>query len=202
MKFSRRERIIVYHEAGHAVAARVMGVGVPHVALFPTIDAEAVAGACSESAAWRVRDADVPARLAAHEKDAKVSLAGPQAQHRYRPVRDFKKSWADNWRDDHLVAKSCATKIVLLEDGVEVGEATVSVTLTEEQGRRINTLLHRLSKEAAALVEENWLAVERVAQELLQRKILSETDLDVLIANEPRSRGEGAEAKLWFGTDG
>jgi hypothetical protein len=194
---NRRDRIIAHHEAGHAVVARMLGVGVTHVALFPTVDTEGVAGACSESAAWQVRAADAPARLAAYEKDAKVALAGPQAQHRYRPVRDFRKSWINNWRDDGLVAKSCAARIVLLADGIEMGDAPVHATFTEGQGRRINATLQRLMEEAAAMVEENWPAIERVAQELLHRKILAEADLDALIANRDPIMRRGIANELW-----
>ena len=80
---TRKERIIAYHEAGHAVVARVLGLGVVHVAMFPT-DGDGLAGAQTWSAAWLARDADHSTKLRALENDAKVNLAG----RRHRPTID------------------------------------------------------------------------------------------------------------------
>jgi hypothetical protein len=72
------KKVMAYHEAGHAVVARVLGVGVPYAALFP-VDSNSRAGVPTASAAWHASRDVVAARIAGHETDAKVPFAGAQS---------------------------------------------------------------------------------------------------------------------------
>ena len=78
------ERLKAYHEAGHAVVARTLGMAMSYVTMLPTDDMTA-GSALADSASWLARDADQATQLAAIEKDMKALLAGPHAQARYQP---------------------------------------------------------------------------------------------------------------------
>jgi hypothetical protein len=88
MTNEKREKMIAYHEAGHAVIARVFGLDVRHVMLFPTTPL-----VHRQNAAWLARDADTATMLVALERDAKVTLAGPIAQQKHRYRKDADKTF-------------------------------------------------------------------------------------------------------------
>jgi ATP-dependent Zn protease len=81
---TNRKKLKAYHEAGHAVIARVLGVGVPQLTLV-SVDADTAASATTASAAALADRNDLFAHVAGIEKDIKISMAGPQSQNRYRP---------------------------------------------------------------------------------------------------------------------
>ena len=61
-------KTVAYHEAGHAVVARVLGLPVIHVTIFPDLR-----GALRQSAAWLARDdADPSVRVGVIENDVKM----------------------------------------------------------------------------------------------------------------------------------
>src|SRR6266508_4682503 len=180
---SKKRSVMAYHEAGHAVIARVLGVGVAYVALFSTDD-DNRAAAPTLSAAWSVRGGDLLSRLAAYETDAKVMLACPHAQQKFYPVKNAKKAVANEWSGDIENARSCAGMIVLFRDGGELDDAPTAVTLSERQLDEVNRLIDQWWKESATLVEKNWSAIRRVAEALLSRPLLNQDDVDALIAEE------------------
>jgi ATP-dependent Zn protease len=76
MNVGTGKKAVAYHEAGHAVIARVLGVEVGHVSME-----ERSAG--TFNAYYLVKDdPDLTLRLEAIETDTKVSLAGPHTQTR------------------------------------------------------------------------------------------------------------------------
>jgi hypothetical protein len=176
-KFTQADK--AHHEAGHAVIARALGVGVTYVALFST-ESDNSAAAQTASAAWRALTNDLPA---AYEIDAKVALAGPHAQHRYRPVKGRKIP--DVWASDMVNAQSFIYSLVLLRDGVALDDGPFRITPDERQAAKAQREYDRISAETQALVEANWSAIERVAAALMRRPILTESDLDALIADRP-----------------
>jgi ATP-dependent Zn protease len=132
-KQAKLDAIKAYHEAGHAVVARALGLGVPYASILP-IDEMTVAGAPHESAAWRVRDSsDLSALAQGYETDAKVMLAGPNAQHKYQSVRNTKRAWTEEWSSDIANVQSNAARIVLYRAGVKLDEGPTEATLTEQQ---------------------------------------------------------------------
>jgi hypothetical protein len=183
MRFTKVDA--AYHEAGHAVIARTLGIRVPCVALFPLTEGSS-AVALSSSAAWDAREDDAPSQIAAHEKDAEVALAGPLAQFRYRPFKS-----RDHWADDLQNASSATGWMVMLEEGcapVDNAPGRVVGTLNPDQNAKAFELLKRVRSQSDALVAEHWPAIERVAQALLQRPLLDEAELDALIADRPQLR--------------
>ena len=123
------------HEAGHAVIARALGVGVVHIALF-SLDPGSRGGAQSRSASWLAPADDLLAQIAGYEIDAKVSLAGPQAQLSYRPGR---MRWEHEWSSDLAYARSFIARSVLLKHGVKLSSDPQPFTLSSAQFRRGRT---------------------------------------------------------------
>jgi hypothetical protein len=175
---NKRELAKAYHEAGHAVMARRLGIAVIYATMLSTDDTNAAA-ALTQRAAWFARDADQATLLSAIEKDIKICLAGPYAQSRHRPRKSGRNP--DEWRDDIENASGLVAEIVLNERGAmpPVGEI---VTLDPDGATRAKCIFDRLAEETDAVVEENWPAITRVAEALLIRRILIGDDVDELIA--------------------
>lgn len=168
--------MIAYHEAGHAVAARVQGLDVPYVTLLRT-SGTSRASAQHESAAWIARDADRATRVSALEKDAIVFLAGPAAQRRHRLPKN-----QDGWKTDLDDAKLRAIKAVLIKNGVTLPEVETKVHLNSDDAEEAKLLYNRLAAKTETLIQEKWLAITRVAEALLTRPVLNQDELDELIA--------------------
>jgi hypothetical protein len=83
LRILRPVSTVMTGEAGHAVIARVLGVGVPQLTLV-SVDADTAAVAITASAAALADRNDLFAHVAGIEKDIKVSIAGPQSQNVYR----------------------------------------------------------------------------------------------------------------------
>jgi hypothetical protein len=98
----KKDRSKAFHEAGHAVVARALGIAVNYVTISSTGPGNQ-GGAETHSAAWDAGNADLPAQLAAIEKDLNVSLAGPMAEHRHRPIKriNFDTGRPYWWAKDH-----------------------------------------------------------------------------------------------------
>jgi hypothetical protein len=187
---NKARKIIAYHEAGHAVVARVLGIVVDHVTGFSTSP-----GALRHSAGWQARNADVSTQQVGIEKDAKVALAGPHAQLRHHPVRHPRITFVDEgrmpdgWQSDLASARNSACQIVLLKHGaISTALSSTTVTLNEPQVAELNRLLGQLWKETEALVSEYWPAIERTAEALLHGRILIQDEIDALIAGRPPNR--------------
>jgi ATP-dependent Zn protease len=169
-----------YHEAGHAVIARVQGIPVDYVVLFPDSDALAL----TQSAAYLARDADQATRLAAIMKDIIVCLAGPYAQHRHRPLKKPGIETTAEWEGDFDNVRGLAVTAALIASGADISQfdPAIPVTLTtEEQQAYVVDMLRRAQDTTRDLVAEHWLAIERVAKALLDRPILDGVELDELI---------------------
>jgi len=166
---------IAYHETGHAVIARGHGLGVPYVVLLPTDGA--VASAPSESAVHLARNADRATQMAAIEQEFTVIMAGPVAQRCHRPSESER-----GWYDDRKNAESLVVRAAMLEAGTTVPEGGAEVTLKPEERERATQLFNQLVEKTNDLVAANWPAIIRVAEALVMRRVLSQDDLDELIA--------------------
>lgn len=178
---ARKQKVIAHHEAGHAVVARVLRIAVPHVAMFST-DGQGLADATTGSASWLASKGDQAAHLRALEDDAKVSLAGPYAQGRHQKLGAVRKH-PPEWRDDMRSAMSLMVSAVLLKDDAGF-DTTVAhaVTLSPDQREQVSRLFKRIGEETNKLVNDNWLAIERTADRLLQQRIISGEEVDAIIA--------------------
>jgi len=167
----KREAVSAFHEAGHTVIARRLGLSVPYVVLLPTDDAEAHTP--SQSAEYLARNADVATRVAAIENDILVVLAGPIAEFRRRPTKS-RAGW---------------------ERGAPVPDegGVIEVTLSEDDVAKVVLLFERLCEKAKTLVDGNWPAITRVAEALLVRRFLNQDDIDELIAGTTEEANESGE---------
>jgi ATP-dependent Zn protease len=161
------KEVKAYHEAGHAVIARVLGVEVDYVVLFST-DPSNESAALTHSATWRHSNADVPTLASAIEKDAKVSLAGIYAQSRRFPPKT-KKAYSSDSKNGR--------------EGIRPTPDDTTYEPDASARAEYEILFNRLCKETEKLVGENWPAIERVAEALVSRPILLQDDLDRLIDN-------------------
>jgi hypothetical protein len=172
MSNSAGKKQIAHHEAGHAVAARLLGVEVAYV------DFRGKASAVNAwSAAWAAGEAD---EARGHEIDAVVSLAGPLAQMRYKGSMVLKsKDWDEG---DRTNARGHTTNAVWLRRNPGKPLPATGHNLSAEESEEAGQLLAALSEEAATLIAANWPAVQAVAAAMLDRPFLSQSDLDALIA--------------------
>jgi hypothetical protein len=89
---------IAHHEAGHIVAARLLGLSISDATMEPTNDTN-FAEVQTKGATWLSRNAGLTDQLKALAKDFKVALARPHAEMKYRPDIERKEqiSKARNW---------------------------------------------------------------------------------------------------------
>ena len=178
----KKQKIIAIHEAGHAVIARVLGLAVPHAAMFSTDGKGGEADAMTRSASWLAREGDLAAQLRAFEDNAKVSLAGPYAQSRHQQFGVVTAHRAE-WRDDIQNAISSVAKAVLLKTDPNFDiTRTRTITLSQDQKEQVTLLFERIGEETNKLVAENWAAIERTAEDLLRLRIISGDEIDTIIA--------------------
>lgn len=172
-----REAEIAYHEAGHAVVARVLGISITHATMLPDQTSLASVGIEATSLAHNANQVDAL---------VVVSFAGPHSQSRYRPARkadDWERK-ANNWDADIEQMSSWAASIVALRHGLPVPEDGAIAPFPDSLKPEVGSLLEQLSDKAEAMVIDNWRAITRVAEALLARSILGQQDVDHLIAED------------------
>jgi hypothetical protein len=179
------DREIAYHEAGHAVAARVLGCRVWIATLSPPADAgdDMLGGVHVQTSFGALPpDADHVMQIAALEEDAIHWLAGPYAEHfasnsnQYCVTTDGDDLyWAEQWCE-------IATAI---SNGRCMLERKEGKTNFNWEGELCTAEAKELKKKVIAktlgLVKERWPAIERVAEALLARRELNQAEIDELI---------------------
>jgi hypothetical protein len=177
--------MMAYHEASHAVVARVLGIECQGVLMFSP-EGGAASGALTSSAAYLARDADQAAQLIALGKDITVAYAGPCGERKHR--RPSKK-YPDQWKSDYETAQTMAACAALVATGVDYlslarnPDGSVNLDLSADQIAYTNDLMRQCRDAAIELVDEYWPAIERVAQALMTCDLLDQADLDRLIAS-------------------
>jgi hypothetical protein len=182
-------KVTSYHEAGHAVVARVLGESIISVTIGEI--EEANTGVRRPSSAHRA--SGTAAEIAGHEIDGRVALAGPMAQLKSRPSRNS-PAWQpiESHEDDFANAKSAAAHITLLSAGEAVPEAG-EITLSGANAALYRATLERLQRETKAILDEHWPAVKRVAKALFTRDHLDQAEVDQLIAGLEVPEQEGGK---------
>ena len=174
-----------YHEASHAVAARMQGVEVVSVLMFQT-DENTRSSILSRSAAHDAEQQDTASRIAGLEIDIRVSLAGPVGDELHREARTQSRVMRDGAADDVANSQNLAFLVAMLMAGEHVpqvphGERT-DMEASSAFIESANAILRRLRDETKVLLTEHWPAIERVAQALITRNLLDQVELDRLIA--------------------
>jgi hypothetical protein len=168
-----RRTKLAYHEAGHAVVARLLGVQVTGVRMFRTEGTRAAV--VTTSAAMRHKGLDD--FIAGLVIDSKIALAGAIAQWQYKPTKNVR-----GWDDDFTRASSYMATAVFAEREGKIPQPGAFELDATEQARAEN-MFNTARTETESLVQASWQAIERVAAALQTRNLLTERDLDNLIAN-------------------
>jgi hypothetical protein len=171
-------KLKAFHEAGHAVVARALGITVPLVSMKSTA-ANNGGSVLVESASWQNRNADTPTRIRAAEANAMVALAGGIAQERSHPryrVQDEVEGDLSNARNYVFIAAMHAAGIPVPE-----GER-VAVEVPPAVAADANSRLGCLVEATARLLSDKWASVERVAKTLERHDHIDQVELDRLIA--------------------
>jgi ATP-dependent Zn protease len=184
---SEREAV-AYHEAGHAVIARSLGLEVTSVTIIPDLDHFDITY-YHQFATYRARNADLATQISTAETDAMVSLAGPAAEYRYRrpkSVQELAQEMA-TWRSDGEMARDRVAHAVDLKHDLLTArgpecDGELFDELCDEFDRLCAELFDQFSTEVEILVDKHWPAIERVANALLEFYTLNATDVDDLIA--------------------
>ncbi|WP_439400390.1 hypothetical protein ACRQ5Q_43415 (plasmid) [Bradyrhizobium sp. PMVTL-01] len=176
----RKRAFKAKHEAGHAVVARTLGLDVK------CVEARGDGAAIIASAGHAADPNDVAAQIAGIEKDAIIALAGTAAnRHDYPEIRVF-DVLIDQDDSDTQLACSAIYRMVCLKSGRPVSEGEID-DIDSAMQQQIRDIYSRLLRESAALVEQHWPAIERVAKHLERHgRIDNQAQLDDLIERAER----------------
>ncbi len=152
-----------YHESGHAVVARVLGLGVRR----------ACASEDDHGVVTRWRRADRLARDIMR-KSCLVALAGPAAE--AVAIGHVEDGAA---RADEANATSYALRLILDEHELHDAE------LNDGHRAQARWLIAFLRPRAAAFVQKNWPAISRVAERLADGEVLDQVTIDTLMEETP-----------------
>jgi hypothetical protein len=188
-----------YHEASHAVAARVQNIKCDCVAinLDKIIEHQEIridnklfvfAGAAViNSTAKLAHDsgADQATQLTAIRKDLIVGLAGPYGEQKHRPLKDRRtlKKRFDGWKNDLEIARLYAYLAALVATGVALPSEGDTIRINTDLLPYADDFFQQCNDAVADLVDKYWPAIERVAQALMTCDLLDQAELDRLIAN-------------------
>ena len=156
---------IAYHEAGHTVIARVLGVAVLRVGVLfsrPGYDTGVV-----ETADPKI----VNLNITALQTHTKITLAGPQAEHRHRPLSErqqyrIRKERSGSWENDWEEASRYVMTMVMLQH-----ERKLPAEFDPSYRAEAEALFDSLLAETGALVARHWAAIDRVATALLNSEV-------------------------------
>ena len=149
----RKRAIVAFHEASHAVAARLPGIEVIGVVMFQTNSAHA--SVLSQSAAHHAGP-NPEFLIAGIETDIRISLAGPVGDLLYGKRRAATLEGGD--ADDMVRSQSKAVEIALRIAGEPLpqllpGESK-EIEVSSATAERANVILRRLYDETKTLLTE------------------------------------------------
>ena len=175
----RVKSAVAYHEAGHAVIARVQGIEIN------TIDMTPCEGRKAGVVAWELvgvaREAGQSALLVAEaaRKDARVSLAGSIAQSKFQKAHSGRIN-SDGWDNDKEQLVFALALINYLNKGGTF-PLPASYAPTEQDREFIQQAARELEDETRPMVTKNWPSIEKVAQIFKRGGTFNESDVDALI---------------------
>src|SRR5262245_381654 len=177
---------LAYHEAGHAVIARVLGIEVRLATIRPD---KFSAGHVTHGASWPDRE-DANGTIAAEDREeewqqrmemaedrAKLALAGPIAEMKYLPTLNG-EHFADS--SDLL---NVAVYLKIAGGFSPISEVLVPGKPLRQTNGEVSQLWERLQADTADLVELHWLSIERVAEALLIHEELGQEEIEALVSD-------------------
>jgi hypothetical protein len=188
-------RLIAYHEAGHAVVARKLGVEIADIDMTADDDKDFLANVRIRSASWAAKEAgdDRSALARGVYTDLMVAVAGQAAQKLagypegdFRSEGDFGEGTADI---DNAI--NHAWNLARIEAGLPI-EPDPDEPNELHPGDPLHTaaiaIIERAEAETTAFLKDNWQAVIRVAGVLRDCNELTQAELDDVIAHGRRGR--------------
>jgi hypothetical protein len=172
-------RLIAYHEAGHAVVARLSGININDMRVDTLLTGANYVQ--TWSAGHAAREGSAEERIAGYETDARVSMAGMIAQHQVRPFEGA--SEVASLDDDLVVMWSQIGRLGLLRAGQSEPIETVEIALEGEAAEAALSSSAALWAETHELVERRFGAIENIAEFMLHSESrLTSADIDRLIS--------------------
>jgi hypothetical protein len=184
-------RLISYHEAGHAVVACKLGVGIAGVDMTPSDDGTAAATVPTRNAGWEAMQAgaDQATVERGFYSSVMVATAGSIAQKLAGYPTGNNGFAADD--PDFENAMVFAIMLARLKAGLPIilGPDEPQVLKPGDPLHTdVSAIINRTCAETAALLQDNWQAVERVAGALRKCDQLTEAELDHIIAHGQQKR--------------
>jgi hypothetical protein len=188
-RLSRRNlrRLISYHEAGHAVAARKLGVEITSIDMTPD-DVDRLGNVQTRTATGVAEQAggDRAALARGLYIDLMVTLAGPAAQ-KLAGYPEIGPWYAADINDGGRYA----SRLARIEAGLSMLAAPDEPGIIKP-GNPLHTagfaIIKRAEVETITTLKDNWQAVVRVAGALSYHDRLTLTDLDDVIDRGQRGR--------------
>jgi hypothetical protein len=172
------EKRIAFHEASHAVVARLRGVEIVAFDLH-LAGRDSHGNVRTRTAAWVVErnGGDAAAMLAALETDVVVALAGMISEVVRRP--EMKLRDGPERANDSANIRDRLRRCVHLRLDTSVDQPRAP---TPEERAEFDRLYEQLWCETAELVQAHWPAIEHLAGVLLQRRRgLDQAEIDALL---------------------
>ena len=175
---------LAHHEAAHAVIARVLGIEVRLATIRPD---KFSAGHVTHGASWPDRE-DANGTIAAEDREeewqqrmemaenrAKVALAGPIAEMKYRPTLNGEHF------ADYCDLLNVAVYLEIAGGFSPISEVLVPGKPLQQTNGKVSRLWELLQADTADLVELHWLSIERVAEALLIHEELGQEEIEALV---------------------
>ena len=164
-----KKQTIAYHEAGHAVVAHRLRYQVDGASIVST---ERGQGRVNLPNPIYRMDPDNVRHRFRFEHKAIMTLAGPLTQKRYSP--------RSHWRKGGSGYGKFTTK------GTDFQVVSDLIHRVHGDGKVAETFWSYLEAQTERLVDQNWSAIERVAQALLKQGTLSRGELRMAIQGSYR----------------
>jgi hypothetical protein len=168
-----------YHEAGHAVAARLLGLDVDRIVM--TRSGKTAAYVTGKSAVWKAKDEGPEVRIAAIEAETKMLLAGTAAQTVAAQSRGLPNFGRAGGEDDAQKSQRNALAIALLRAGETLPETDVGLTPSDSIQKDSQAIHDQLVADTQKLIVDNWPAIKSVAGKLSPGTLMNRQQLDALI---------------------